>query len=165
MAEIRCKNCGKKVNGKADFCLFCGKKISGGGRGNLTGGRRRGFPIGVLLTVLLLSCLCCVLGAQLEFVRHAAAALLPSQAGEDLTIPTEAPSPTPTVAAKRVTSTHTPTPVEPAEEMSTPEGTPGTDVPLLPEGGGDASGSFVILAVGGTLLLLGWLMHVAFRHG
>jgi hypothetical protein len=165
MAEIRCRNCGKKVNGKADLCLFCGKKISGVGRGNLTGGRRRGFPLGILFTIMLLSCLCCVLGYQLEFVRNAAAGWLPSRAGEGLTLPTEVPNPTATVAEGRVTSTSTPTPIsiEPTEDTST-SGTPGTDGPLLPKSGGSASGSFVILALGGVLLLLGWSLHIAFRH-
>lgn len=163
MAEIRCRNCGKRVDDKADLCLFCGKKVSGGRRGNLTGGRRRGFPVGVLITIILLSCLCCVLGAQLEFVRHAAAALLPARASEDLTIPTDVP--TATVVERRVTSTSTPTPVDTGtlEGTSTPEGTPMAGG-LLPESGGDASGLFLILVLGGMLLLLGWFTHPAFRQ-
>jgi hypothetical protein len=166
MAEIRCRNCGKKVDGKADLCLFCGKKVSGGGRGNLTGGRRRGFPIGVLLTIILLSCLCCVLGAQLEPVRSAAAALLPSRTGDGLTIPTDVPNPTATVAERRVVSTSTPTPipVEPTKEKTaTPESTQVADG-LLPESGGGTSGPFLILALGGTLLLLGWFVHFTLRR-
>lgn len=163
MAEIRCRKCGKRVDGKADLCLFCGKKVSGGGHGNLTGGRKRGFPIGVLLTIILLSCLCCVLGAQLEPVRNAAADLLPRGA-EGLTLPTDVSNPTATAADKRVVSTSTPTPppTETPKATSTPEG---TDVPLLPKGGGSASGGpFLILALGGTLLLFGGCMCLAFRR-
>jgi hypothetical protein len=152
MGEVTCKNCGRKVSGKADLCLFCGKKVSGRGHGSLTGGRKRGFPLGILLTAILLSCLCCVLGAQLEPVRRATAAWLPYR--ESLTIPTDVPTPTPTAVVRKV-SAFTPVPAD-AES-----GTGG----LLPESGGDASGAFVVLALGGTLLLLGWLWRVQSDRG
>jgi hypothetical protein len=156
MGEVACKKCGRKVSGKADLCLFCGKKIPGRGHGRLTGGRKRGFPLGILLTALLLSCLCCVLGAQLEPVRRATAAWLPYR--ESLTIPTDVPTPTPTAVVRRV-SAFTPIPID---ETSTPEsGTGG----LLPESGGGASGNFVILVLGGALLLLGWLWRVQSDRG
>ncbi|MFL7795194.1 MAG: hypothetical protein AB8I69_23845 [Anaerolineae bacterium] len=62
------------------------------------------------------------------------------------------------------TSTPTPIPVKPTEgKTATPEGTPVTDG-LLPESGGGTSGTFLILALGGTLLLLGWFVHFTFRH-
>ncbi len=152
MGDVACKNCGRKVSRKADLCLFCGKKVSGRGHGSLTGGRKRGFPLGILLTAILLSCLCCVLGAQLEPVRRATAAWLPYR--ESLTIPTDVPTPTPTAAVRKV-SAFTPVPAD-AEG-----GTGG----LLPESGGDASGVFVVLALGGTLLLLGWLWRVQSDRG
>jgi hypothetical protein len=150
MGEGACKNCGRKVSEKADLCLFCGKKVPGRGYGSLTGGRKRGFPLGILLTAILLSCLCCVLGAQLEPVRRATAAWLPYR--ESLALPTDVPTPTPTAVVRRVSAF---TPV-PADDVSNPEGGTGG---LLPESGGGAGRVFVVLALGGALLLLGWLWH------
>jgi hypothetical protein len=159
MKEITCRNCKRKVNGQADLCLFCGKKLPGG-RGGLTGGRRRGFPVGIFLTIMLLSCLFCVLFAQLEPVRRAAAALLPSQPEEPLVIPTDVPAPTPAVVARKAPSS----PPSVPDETPVPTDTPSSDV-LMPESGGRASEPFVVLALGGMLLILGLVWRARFEQG
>jgi uncharacterized OB-fold protein len=55
MAIVKCKACGKRVNGKAKYCSFCGEKIAGYTAERVTS-MVAGIVVIAVMTFLLHSC-------------------------------------------------------------------------------------------------------------
>jgi hypothetical protein len=69
------------------------------------------------------------------------------------------PTPTPLTETPEIpTPTRTPKPSKPKETPPPPTATP-TPVPILPEAGGAAGWPIALSALGGTTMLVGWLLH------
>lgn len=171
MQEIVCPDCGRKIRGKAELCLFCGKRLEGRGGGRAASTGRRGFALWALVASIVLVLLCCALTTQSGALSGIATRLQDLEVASIFTEATPTPTPPSTPTPTRtLTPTQTPTP----EATSTPEPTstptpPPTLTPiyettptptppttLMPETGRAASWPHALWTLGGAMVLLGW---------
>jgi hypothetical protein len=172
MQEIACPNCGRRIKGQAELCLFCGKRLDGAADGGEAAETRAGFPFWVLVVAGAMILLCCGLTAQSGAISgvttrlqdFAASASNLAEATHTLVptntpvpTPTSTPTPTPTpeptsTPAPTLTPTPEPTPTPTHESMPTP--TPPT--PLLPDTGRTMGWRQAVWVIGMAMLLFGW---------
>lgn len=171
MQEIVCPDCGRKIKGQAELCLFCGKRLEGRGGGRAARKGGRGFTLWVLVAGIILVLSCYALTTRSGALSGIAARLQDFKVASIFAEATHTPTPTsPPTPTRTPTPTQTPTP----EATSTPEPTktptpPPTLTPiyettptptppttLMPETGRPASWPYALWALGGAMVLLGW---------